>query len=266
MLRLRRRHWRSLLLGLVPATVSLTAAPAAQAQLAPNLHYDGRVTLARLKYTPVAEPGGCQAADSPAGQGWGHDYPMSVQGLLKAATELLSVEAVVDSNLVLTADDPELLKYPLLMVTEPGCWNPTDKEAKALREYLLKGGFLFADDPTFGDCTPEHCALAIERFEQWMKKVLPDGRVIHLPASDPVFDGFFKLDPTDLPGYSAEPAQIAGIYQDNDPTKRLLVVANYWATLGQTWRYVSTDLGSGIEQGGAEYRMGLNTLIYSLTH
>ena len=54
-----------------------------------------------------------------------------------------------------------------------GLLGSDQKEAKALRDYLLKGGFLIADDFTFFDCTPEHCELAIERFEKWMQKVMP---------------------------------------------------------------------------------------------
>ncbi len=255
-----RSLWRYTLLGLT------VMAPVAQAQLAPNAAYDGRVTLARLKYDALTNPEGCQEADSPAGQGWGHDYPMSVQGLLKAATELTSMRAAPDSTVALTVDDPELLRHPLAMLTEPGCWQPTDREARALRNYLTRGGFLVVDDPTFSDCTPEHCQLAIDRFEAWMERVLPQGRVVQLTASNPVFDNFFQLTPTTVPGVTAEPAIIMGIYQNNDPTRRLLVVAHYWTALGHMWRYVDSGLGSGIEQGGPSYQMGLNELMYGLSH
>lgn len=181
--------------------LTVMAAGFAQAQLAPNLTYDGRPTLARIQYTPVSDPAACQGTDSPAGPGWGHDYPMSVQGLLAAVKELTSTERTSDSNLVLSADDPELMKHPTAMLAEPGCWNPTESETKALRTYLLKGGFLIADDFTFFDCTPEHCELAIQRFEEWMKRVLPGAHVVPLVASDPVFDGFFKVDPLGIPGW-----------------------------------------------------------------
>ena len=258
-------RWHNLLLGLVTAAAT---AQVASAQLAPNLKYDGRPTLARLKYTPVDNPYACQGADSPAGAGWGHDYPMSVHGLMKAITQLTSIQAATDSNLVLTIEDPELLKHPVVMLTEPGCWDPTEEEAKLLRNYLLKGGFLLADDFTFFSCTPANCQLAIARFEQWMERVLPKGRIVLLPADDPIFDGFFKVDPAIVPGAegSSQPMQIVGIYEDNDPSKRLMVVGNYWGALGHKWRYVNNDLGSGIEEGGAAYKLGLNYLIYALSH
>ncbi len=244
----------------------LASAALAEAQLAPNLTYDGRPNLARIRYTPMSNPDACQNTDSPGGPGWGHDYPMSVQGLLTGAVAVTTLNSAADSNLVLTIEDPEIMKHPTAMLVEPGCWNPTEAEAVALRSYLLKGGFLIADDFTFFDCSFEHCTLAVERFETWIKRVIPGAKVMPLPASHPVFDGFFKVDPADAPGWSEAPAQISGLYLDNDPTKRLLVVANYWSTLGQYWRYVESGYGSGLERGGMAYKLGLNYLMYGLSH
>ncbi len=100
-----------------------------------------------------------------------------------------------------------------------------------------------------------------------MKRVLPESRVVPVNASDPLFDGFFKVDPANVPGFgSSKSAQVMGVYEDNDPSKRLMVVAMYRTTLGHKWRYVSNDLGSGIEEGGAAYRLGINTYIYGLSH
>ena len=62
------------------------------------------------------------------------------------------------------------------------------------------------------------------------------------------------------------PGQVVGLYEENDSSKRLLVVANYRTTLGQYWRYVGHGFGSGIERGGAAYKLGLNYLIYGLSH
>lgn len=257
---------RSLILALVTAAMTIATAAPALAQLGANLTYDGRPTIVRLRYKPLPSPEGCHAADSPAGAGWGHDYPMSVQGLLTAVNELMSVTVEADSNLVLTIEDPEIMKHPVAMLTEPGCWNPTEAEAKALRTYLLKGAFLFVDDPTFGDASPEHIELAIERFETWIQRVLPGHRVVPIMRTDPLFDGFMLVDPSEVPGVGTEVAQVVGVYEDNDSSRRLLVIANYRTALGQFWRYVSNDIGSGIENGGAAYKLGLNYFIYGFTH
>jgi hypothetical protein len=120
------------------------------ALIPPNLPYDGRPVLARIRFPVVTDPAGCT---DPDGLGDGG-------------------------------------------VTEPGCWNPTDAEAKALRTYMQKGGFLLLDDLTFSDGTYQHLELAIARVEAWLKRVLPDDNLIPVPASDPLFEGFFKITPT----------------------------------------------------------------------
>jgi hypothetical protein len=244
----------------------ITAPASAHAQVSPNVPYDGRVTLARLKYTPVGQPSACQGSDSPAGPGWGHDFPMSVQGLMTAAGELTNALVLRDGNVVLTVEDPEFMKHPVAMLTEPGCWNPTEKEVKALHDYLLKGGFLIVDDLTFFTCSDEHTELAIQRFETWIQRVLPGARPMQVGATDPIFDGFFQVKPEGVQQLCREPTQIMGIYKNNDPTKRLLVVSTYYNSLGEAWRYVDKGIGSGLEGGGGAYKLGLNYLIYGLAH
>ena len=144
----------------------------------------------------------------------------------------------------------------------------TEEEIERLRLYLLKGGFLIADDFTFFDGEREHCDLAIQRFETWIKRVLPKAQIIRISEADPIFNGFFKVDPTSMQPFceGGGSADLVGIYEDNDPTKRLMVVGTYRASLGEAWRYNGEGLGSGIEAGGAAYRIGMNYFIYGLSH
>ena len=245
----------------------------ASAQLPSNVPYDGRPILARIRFPVVADPGACQDPDGLGDGGWSHDYPMSVQGLMKAAINVTSMEAPVDSVVtIMSVTDPEFMKYPIAMATETGCWNPTEAEAKALRTYLEKGGFLLLDDLVFSDGTPTHLELAIARLEQWMRRVLPAAKFVPIPASDPIFKSFFEIDPKDVPGYGATAesgASLWGIYQDNDPTKRLIAVATYRGLLGHHWRWVGgtgSGLGEGDTPSGKAYRLGLNILVYGLSH
>jgi hypothetical protein len=46
----------------------------------------------------------------------------------------------------LRATDERLFHYPLVYIMEPGHMELSDEEAAALREYLMRGGFLFLDD------------------------------------------------------------------------------------------------------------------------
>jgi hypothetical protein len=251
--------------------LGLLGAVPAPAQLPPNLPYDGRPVLARVRFPVVSSPEGCTDPDGLGDGGWSHDYPMSVQGMMKAATEVTSLEAPVDSFVtIMSVTDSLFMKYPVAMVTEPGCWNPTDAEVTALRTYLEKGGFLLLDDMTFSDGTPQHVEIAIARTEQWMQRVLPEGKLVPVPASDPIFNGFFAIDPSAVPGAGGSNVGIIyGMYQDNNPAKRLMAIATYRGALGHYWRWVSgtgSGLGEGDSPSGQAYRLGLNILVYSLSH
>jgi hypothetical protein len=147
-----------------------------------------------------------------------------------------------DSSLVLTLDDPELMKYPIIYLTEPACWNPSDAEVQGLRTYLLKGGFLIVDDFTVGRGGAATFQTSRRVFEERMKQILPGGKIVKIPASDPVFNGIFQLEPITLfpamsPGVFPE---FYGIYEDNDPSKRLLVAANYNNDLAYVSQRVQT--------------------------
>lgn len=248
-------------------------ATSASAQIPPNVPYDGRPVLARIRFPVVADPHGCQDPDGLGDGGWSHDYPMSVQGMMKAATEVTSLEAPVDSFVtIMSVTDPLFMQYPIAMVTEPGCWNPTDAETAALRTYMQKGGFLLLDDLTFSDGTYQHLELAIARVEAWLRRVLPDGKLIPVPASDPLFEGFFKIDPEDVPAPESRAVQhgtLYGLYRDNDVTKPLMAVVSWGGALGHRWRWVD-GVGSGLGEGGSStgkaYRLGLNILVYGLSH
>lgn len=261
----RSTRWFGLL-----GVLSLTTP--ASAQLPINLPYDGRPVLARIRFPVVANPEACADPDGLGDGGWSHDYPMSVQGMMKAATEVTSLEAPVDSFVtVMSVTDPDFMRYPIAMASETGCWNPSDAEVKALRTYMEKGGFLLLDDLTFGDGTPMHVELAIARLEAWMKRVLPEGKLVPISASDPIFDGFFQIKPEDVPGAQGgtQHADLYGIYRDNDPTKDLMAVATYRGVLGHHWRWVGgtgSGLGEGDTPSGKAYRLGLNILIYGLSH
>src|SRR5438477_8888917 len=155
-----RNSWRAA--GLVVAAVAAIAVSAAVATgqqrrffneeivdpTVNNPRYDGRFTFARLKYNTA--PGGYYYCGGlPA---WAHGY-FPCRGGLRAETNLMKImdelsylNPHVDDSVVFALDDPGLSKYPVSYMTEPGFWTLTDKEAKAFRAYLLKGGFVIFDD------------------------------------------------------------------------------------------------------------------------
>ncbi len=231
----------------------------------PNVAYDGRFTFVRLKYTTA--PGGYWYGGWPA---WGHGYPISEQNLMNIMNEVSYLNPHVDEVNVLTLDDPDLFKYPVAYVIEVDWWAMTDSEAAALRTYLQKGGFLIVDDfkprrfrggfgGDFGSGWPV--------FEAQMKRVLPEGRFVDLDASHPIFHSFFEINRLDIipQAYIAGTPVFRGLFEDNDPRKRLQILVNYNTDVSQFWEWSGTGLRP-IDDTNEAYKLGVNYLIYGLTH
>jgi hypothetical protein len=238
------------------ASAILTAAPAQQVpEDGPD--YDARFTFARLRYTFSADPefgmGGGRMRDPP----WRHDYPAAETNLMHIITEVTSLAAFRDGGRIIDIGNPDLMKYPISYMSEPGFWTMTDPEAANLRNYLLKGGFIIFDD--FGG--PHWTNLAVQ-----MNRLLPRARWIQLDATHPIFHAFFDIDSLDdlLPSYRGQPT-FFGLFEDNDPTKRMYAIANYNDDIGENWEYSETGL-LPVEATNESYKFGINYIIYALTH
>jgi hypothetical protein len=219
------------------------------AEVAPNPSYDGRFTFARLRYAGS----GCTTHEGP---GWRHDYPVAERNLMKIMTELTRLDARIDSSAVFDLDDPELAKYPVAYLSEPGCWVPSESEVQGLRSYLQKGGFLIVDDFRGGDW---------ENFERQMERVLPEGHFVPISRSDPVFNLFFGLDAVKIGRRPDDTSQFQGVYENDDVTKRLVVVANYNVDIGDYWQWSPTDF-LPVPSSNQAYKFGVNYILYGLTH
>jgi hypothetical protein len=218
--------------------------------------YDGRFTFVRLRWQ--SDFGGFSRRGG-FGSAWNHDYPRAEQHLARIMRSLTALDMRVDGSLVLALDDPELFKYPIAFMWEPGFWNLTDREAVSFRAYLLKGGFAVFED--FDG--PQQWSV----FEAQMRRVLPDGRFVKLDRSHRIFNSFFNIKDIDAivhPMNGMQP-NYYGIFEDNDPSKRLMVVANFDNDIPEYWEWS----GEGIypfDASNEAYKLGVNYLIYALTH
>lgn len=254
-----RTSWRPLLVGAV-LLVGGTALSAQRGGGYPteinNVPYDGRFTYARIKYTAVdMGRGGFRGRFDPM---WNHDYPRSDRTFPQILSELSTIKARIDGSVVYTADDPLLHRFPVAYLCEVGSWMPSEAEVVGLRSYLVKGGFVIVDD--FGG------AQELDNFDRQLARVLPGTRRIRLDVSHPLFDTFYQI--TDLSfgeafGRSAGP-ELYGIFQDNDPAKRLMMVVNYNYDISERWEWSFT--GRDPLPTGDAFKLGINYVIYSFTH
>lgn len=200
------------------------------------------------------------------GQSWTIDYPRSDRHLLSGIRRLTrihtrSVEQVVDM------DDPgEIFNWPFLYAVEVGTWDVSDAQAKRLRDYLLHGGFLMVDD--------FHGSTEWEIFVLSMTRVFPDRPIVEIENKDPIFHVLYDLnDRFQVPGaqwfvsrrtfeQDGVEARWRGIYDDKG---RLMVAICHNMDLGDAWEW-SDDPAYPEKWASLAYRIGVNYVIYALTH
>ncbi|PYR73819.1 MAG: hypothetical protein DMF86_19615 [Acidobacteria bacterium] len=229
------------------------------APIDPPPAYDGRFTFARLKFT--TGPGGYYYGGLPA---WAHGYIPIREGsraetnFTKILNGITNMNPHLDGTRVVDVGEPDLFKYPVVYATEPGYMVLNDKEVLALRAYLKKGGFIIFDD---------FRAYDWQNFEATMQRVLPGERLIQLDISHPIFHSFFDIPTLDfVQAYDrGGPAVFYGMSENNDPRKPLQIIANYNNDVSQYWEWSDTGFAP-IDLSNEAYKLGVNYVIYSMTH
>ena len=116
---------------------------------------------------------------------WSRDYPKADRQFLIAMHRLTRIDGRPTEQVV-TLDSDEIFNYPWIYAVQVESWTFNEKEAKRLREYLLKGGFLMVDD--------FHGTEDWENFMNGMRLVLPDAQVEDLQSSDEIFHTLYDID------------------------------------------------------------------------
>ena len=186
--------------------------------------------------------------------GGGGDWycdPSSIPNLLNYLTKNTLIKADHgEYRIKLTAK--ELRGHPYLYMTGHGNVRFTDDEIIQLREYLMGGGFLHADD-NYGFNTS---------FRREMKRVFPDRDFVELPHDHTVFHSYFDM-PNGLPKiheHDGKPPQLFALY-DGD---RIMVIYSYESDLGDGWEDEEVH-NDPPELRAAALQMGVNIIYFALT-
>ena len=186
--------------------------------------------------------------------GGGGDWycdPSSIPNLLNYLTKNTLIKAAHgEYRIKLTAK--ELRGHPYLYMTGHGNVRFTDEEIIQLREYLMGGGFLHADD-NYGLNTS---------FRREMKRVFPDRDFVELPHDHTVFHSYFDM-PNGLPKiheHDGKPPQLFALY-DRD---RIMVIYSYESDLGDGWEDEEVH-NDPPELRAAALQMGVNIIYFALT-
>lgn len=220
--------------------------------------------FARLVY-----PGGRGGFDFGfGGRGtWATDYPEADYKFMYGIKRLSGVRVKETENPIRITDE-NLFQYPYVYAVEVGYMNLGMPEAQRLREYLLRGGFMHADDFWGVD--------EFRNFQNQMRKVFPDRVMEELPLSHEIFHTFFDIDTVmQIPNIrngcnggrtwedpSDTRPRVFGIKDDKG---RVMVVITYNSDLGDAWEWMDEPCYPELFSGQA-YRMGLNFIIYAMSH
>ena len=169
---------------------------------------------------------------------------------------------------VLRLDDDRIFQYSFLYMLEMGRnGGPefNEKEIGNLREYLLRGGFLLIDD-FWG-------TYEWDTFFQAFSKVFPDRQLVELDKDHQIFHSFYDIDgPQMIPGvghfFSGFYGGDAGITINRallDDHGRIMVLINWNSDIGDGWEHTYNP-GYPTMYANLAYQLGINFLIYALTH
>ena len=212
------------------------------------------------------------------GGGWGVDFPQADTNLSIRLSELtktpVSFDGARDPNhLVIRLTDDALFQCPFVMMTEVGALYLDDEEVERLREYLLKGGFLWADD-FWG-------SYAWQVWESQIRRVLPAGQypIVDLPLDHAMFRSQFVVTKvpqipsinfwmgsgggTSEAGYDSQTPTARAIL---GPTGRPMVLMTHNTDFGDSWEREGDDPNYFYAFAVDGYAFGINVVLYSMMH
>lgn len=228
-----------------PAAVALTAQ-----RLPANPPYRDRFVFTRIRYA------GSFGRFGRGGSAWSHDYPRGDRHLSRILHELTTMRVELEGTNVFDIGDPELFRYPVAYISEPGFWTMTDDQAAVLREYVLKGGFLIFDDFE---------GYQLDNMFAQLRRALPAARLVRLEVDHPIFQSFFAMDDIYFPHPLVRVTPVYyGVFEDNDPDKRMLAIVNHNNDIAEYWEWSDRDYLS-VDYTNDAYQLGVNYMIFAMT-
>jgi len=200
------------------------------------------------------------------GTSWTQDYPRADRHFAQAIRRLTRIQARSVEQPVNLDDGDDVFNWPWLCAGEMGDWKLTAGQAKKLREYLLRGGFLMLDD-FWG--TEEW-----DRFEESMRLVFPDRQIVEIDSRDAIFHTIYDLDNRyQIPGEWAlargttyrNDGQVVhwrGIYDDRG---RVIVALTFNSDVGDSWEWAD-DPHYPEKYSALGIRIGVDYVVYAMTH
>jgi hypothetical protein len=217
----------------------------AETELPADYKVPGEFVVGRLMYPSGVRMGFFGRGDwRQGGTSWAVDYPRGDRTLARMLRRF-------------TRTDVRSVDY----------WQLTDSQAAKLREYLLRGGFLFCDS-FFG-------SESWVGFEHGLKRIFPDRPIVDLADDDPVFHSVYDLpNMTDVQIPNMYALRRGGYLGDGrtprwrgivDDDGRLMVLIAFNNDVADGWQWAD-DVRYPGESANLALRIGVNIAIHALTH
>lgn len=197
---------------------------------------------------------------------WQTDFPAADENFLRGVARLTNIR-VTTQPIVLRFDDPQIFDYPFLYALEMGrngglSLSVTEREN--LREYLLRGGFLLIDD-FWGD-------QQWDAFYRDFSQIFPDREIVELQPGHEIYRTYYDIEGAQMipgrggrQGFGQAGINIASNHAILDDEGRVMVLINWNSDMGDGWEH-TYDQWYPTQYSNSAYQLGINYLIYSLTH
>jgi hypothetical protein len=241
------------------------------ARYAPEHMPDGSFVVCRVAYRSVRF--------EPMGIGWQTDYPYAEVNLTTRLSELTKTRVSRDEGghpnyFVVRLTDDALFNCPMTVASDVGSLGIRPEEIARLREYLLKGGFLWVDD-----------FWGTQAWRQWsseIAKVLPPSEypIEDVPIEDPMLRSMFEMRAipqitniqfwrgvrgrsTSERGDDSNDVHLRAI---RDSHNRIMVVMTHNTDVADSWEREGEDPAYFYQFSPDGYALGINVLLYAMTH
>jgi hypothetical protein len=231
--------------------------------------FDGDFQFCRLMYRQVRA--------HQRGLGWGTDYPDAEINFSIRLSELTKtrVSRSADNepnHFVVQPTDAALYQCPFVIMSDAGSAGFTDDDVKALRSYLLKGGFLWADDfwgPWAWDDFVAEIAKVLPPAQYPVREIAPDhailktmftvGRIPQVPS----WQYWSGSGDTSEMGPDSANAHMAAI---SDQRGRVMVLMTHNTDISDSWEREGQNPEYFLSFSPEGYAVGLNVALYTMMH
>jgi hypothetical protein len=242
----------------------------AQPRWAEGQDFDGSFMYCRGYYSSFRNTG--------SGSGWNTDYPAADNNFSVRLGELTRVPIKLDHDrqphhVVVSLTDPLLYRCPLLFMEDVGSAEFSNEEVQRLREFFMKGGFLWVDD-SWG-------TIDWSTWVRQLTRILPPGEfpIVDIPTSHPIMRSLYEVKEipqvpsinhwyrsrglTSERGIDSSEVYFKGVF---DERGHLMVVMTHNTDISDTWEREGDNAEYFDLFSPRGYAIGVNIVLYAMTH